>query len=171
MRTSIIFKLLVIMTMGLWSCNSDKDDDNGIGNAVIPIISGTEGNNDIADFFKTELPQNSDMPSPGFFVNSNVNACRVINSIEELKSLYKGDRELPMIDFRSKTLIIGQQVMPHLGYSIDRQYINVSNGTVKLYLYIKCEPSDFYPAMLMKLYYWGIYPKLNKTTVTVNIVE
>ena len=110
MRTSIIFKLLVIMTMGLWSCNSDKDDDNGIGNAVIPIISGTEGNNDIADFFKTELPQNSDMPSPGFFVNSNVNACYVINSIEELKSLYEGDRELPMIDFRSKTLIIGQQV-------------------------------------------------------------
>ena len=171
MKKKLLFGLLVFMTIGLWSCSSDKDDEYGSGNSVIPILSETGVNNDLADFFKTELPMNSDLPSTGFFVDSNKDICHVVNSMEELKSLYKGEKELPVIDFNSQTLVIGQRVMPHLGYTLQKQYIKEYDGSLLLFLHIKCEPSDFYPTMLMKLYYWGIYPKINKTTITVKTIE
>ena len=51
--------------------------------------------------------------SPGFFVGSTQNVCRIINSKQELEKYYDGERELPAIDFNAYTLVVGQQRMSH----------------------------------------------------------
>ena len=93
--------------------------------------------------------------------------CFIINDRSELEKLYKGNNQLPQIDFETSTLIIGKTHLSSTGYQVDKQFIKSLDGVNTLTLQLHAE--GLYPAF-SDLYYWGIYPKLtfNKLEVKIN---
>ena len=169
MKKNIIFSLMVLFTMGIESCSSSNDDNGVSENSDIMVISETEVSTDVSEFFGTELPKYSGTPSTGFFVGTHENLCYVINSIEELKSLYKGEKELPKIDFSSKTLIIGQQYMEKSPYYAKRVDVSRKSGTIIIEVHVQ-EP-DYYYNAFANMYFWCLCSKFYGNNVKVNVIR
>lgn len=186
-------KLVLMTSMLLWlgflcSCSNtddidtsessgaymDKSTDSSVDSiCVLPIREG-DGYFAISDFFNSEL--SSDSPSNGFFVNSiekrEDEVCRIIYSMKELQEIYIGDKDLPEIDFQHYFLVIGQTIMPSLGYKLIKQEL-VSNNTGNspvLYLFVE-NKYEYKPTMLAPLYFWGIYPIMHLSSINIKIVK
>ena len=94
MKRSFLFGLLSMMVVVLAACSSD-DESNLSDDKSVVILPESEVGNDVAEFFKTELPRNSGNISPGFFEGKRYeNLCYVINSLDELKNLYTGTKKI-----------------------------------------------------------------------------
>ena len=94
------------------------------------------------------------------------NVVCLINSRQELEAIYSGSRELPEIDFDKYTLIIGQQIMPCLGFYLAKKELQVGDEGLILKLYARND-SEIHAHMLQNLYYWELYPKLVQKVITV----
>ena len=167
MKKNILFSLLAILATALWGCSSDKDEI-GSDNSDITIVSEAEMDNDVVNFFSTELPKYAGAASPGFFVGTNENLCLVINSMDELRNAYKGKKELPAIDFGAKTLVIGQQRMEHSSYYVKKIDIRKRSGGIVLDVYV-AEPDASY-AVFSNMYFWCLCSKINSRNVEANII-
>ena len=98
--------------------------------------------------------------------------CLIINSEEELREVYKGDKELPnsLINFKYCSLVIGLTYGENSGVSLggfeitdngDSYQVNVTlNKSVSTKYSYTDAPKD--------LYYWNIYPKMEKKPVVFN---
>lgn len=106
-------------------------------------------------FFNQELP--FEKSSESFFVGSDKDECYVINSLEELKNIYSGEREIPYIDFDKYTLVIGQKVMPDFYHPEYKQELEFRNHRCDLNLYVPDYGSGF--KAIQHFYYWAFYPK------------
>ena len=97
----MVLSLCLLLPVGLTACSSDDD-----------IVPEEKGN--LADFFEKTFPKEQegtgtdvkDVPFSGFGHQDNV--CVVINSYEELESVYRGKEQLPEVDFTKNSLIIGR---------------------------------------------------------------
>ncbi len=122
------------------------------------LMGGPEGHmsNDFW-FFNQELPL--EKSSESFFVGSDKDECYVINSLEELKNIYSGEREIPYIDFGKYTLVIGQKIMPDFYHPVYKQELEFRNHRCDLNLYVP----DYGPGFkaIQHFYYWAFYPKFN----------
>ena len=162
----------VLVSFGMFSACSNSDEMNS-GSAGILPISEEDGHTTISDFFNSELP--SDTDSKSFFIVSNQkieeDICKVINSREELQAIYSGDKVLPEIDFQCYTLVIGQTMMPALGYRLVKQELitNAMDQSSVLNLYVK-NIYEYKPAMIAPLYFWGIYPKMDLSVIKINVI-
>ncbi len=172
MKKKLLFIMSFLLSLGMFCACSNSDEMNS-GSAGILPISEEDGHTTISDFFNSELP--SDTYSKGFFTVSNQkieeDICKVINSREELQAIYSGDKVLPEIDFQRYTLIIGQRMMPALGYRLIKQELitNTMDNNPVLNLYVN-NIYEYKPAMIAPLYFWGIYSKREITNIKINIV-
>lgn len=188
----VVFMMSMLLTLGLFSaCNNEGDVDNGMyinedgdlvpipipedGEVVKPIelpnrYLWTEESHKVAlicSFFNEGLPIGT--RSNSFFVGSDKDECYLINNLNELKSIYCGDKELPELDFNKYTLIIGQKVMPKVFYPVLSQELEFFDK--------KCELKLHVPALTaenktdLPLYYWALYPKLKTEDISVKFVR
>lgn len=167
----LIIMLMLVVSMS--SCSSDDD------RVIIQPINVAE--EPIADFLKTELPNN--YHSWSFFVYIDPKYSRpfaidenifcVINSQEELMNIYLGDKELPEIDFDNYTLIIGQQIMPYPGFYITKKELVEGEDGLVFNLYVRNDGYDDENrnAKLQFLYYWEFYPKLPQDNISINVIK
>ena len=171
-----IFSLLLPLGM-LCACSNSEDDaqptnqQTNTKETVLPVLEG--GDYMIASqFFATELHNESESnPSSAFFTDQQESVCYAVNSKEELKRLYQGEKALPEINYSNYTLIIGVEKLSHLLYKLEKQELVTESGKAQLNLYVS-EPEDkYYPAMIKNLYYWGLYPKMEGKTFTVKTVK
>ena len=123
----------------------------------------------ICDFFNYQLPIGK--RSKGFFVDSDKNECYVINSLDELANIYKGDIPIPEIDFEKYTLVIGQEVMPDFYYPEYKQDLMFNEHKCHLTLYVPDFEFDTGYKPLQQFYYWSLYPKFSTEGVSVGFIK
>ena len=180
-----LFVLGMLLTFGLFcACSSDDESENvtddsserklnDLGGKLISPVQ--EGDNFVAtsDFFNSELPFGT--YSKGFFVGSceqsGEEVCYTINSKKELEDIYSGDKDLPEIDFQQYTLVIGERIMPALGYKCAKQEIvyATKDSDPVLNLYIE-NIYEYKPTALSPLYFWGLYPIKHLSDIKINII-
>lgn len=166
-----LFLLAVLMPMG---CSSDEEDE--IKRVEIESI---DIGNDIESFFNSEwFEYNSIETYPETFFNRELtdqeNIC-LINSKEELENIYHGSRVIPEIDFSTYTLVIGKNAKyveigkksPAKLKSI--QLFDTKDGyRLDLYCTSYVPEGDLFVKRF--LYFWTLYPKLNKKNITTKII-
>ena len=172
MKKKLLLMMSLVLSFRLFSACSNSDEMN-IDSAGILPISEEDGHTTISDFFNSELP--SDTYSESFFVVSNQkieeDICKVINSGEELQTIYSGDKVLPEIDFQRYTLVMGQTIMPAHGYRLVKQELitNALDFSPVLNLYVN-NIYEYKPAAIAPLYFWGIYPKMDISYIKINVI-
>ena len=165
-RLSIL--LLAFMAF-FCSCSSSDEtniSDNTTDHHINPIDEGILYS-EIADFFQSNYPPTFEYLA--FFGESDKNECLVINKTEDLLSHYSGEKSFPNIDLNKYTLIVGQEIMTKSLYIIKRQELLYEGGEYRLNIYVPKLDGGYH--MIQHLFYWGIYPKLNTSKLSVKIIE
>lgn len=187
----VILMMSVLLSCGLFYACSSDDETNGNGSGgtmkpdstLIPddgvVLTPVEMPNRrlwteeshkvamICSFFNEGLPIRK--RSDSFFVDSDRDECYVINSLQELKSIYCGDDELPELDFDKYTLVIGQKVNPDAFYPVLKQDLTFLDNKCLLNLYVP----DFKELNTTNVpfYYWALYPKFNTEGINVGFIR
>lgn len=194
----ILFMMSMLLTLGMFSACSNDGEMDVIGGGEFLITDSAlipddgvvlkpyeflnehrtfkvEGESLIYDFFNEingELPKGK--RSNSFFVGSDKDECHVINSLEELKRIYRGDKEIPKIDFERYTLVLGQMINPDAFYPVLRQELKFNDNKCHLTLYVPELNEVNLNGVSYKtqyLYYWALYPKFNTAGITVGYVK
>ena len=145
----------------------DADDKNG-ADVISPVEDGTNYL-EILDFFQSNYYHDIDTQHRLFFDESNESQCLIINNRYELLSKYTGIDSFPEIDFDKYTLIVGQEMMPESYYRVLRQKLFFEGNELRLNLYVP-ELDGWYDAF-QHLFYWGLYPKLQSSKISVRIIK
>lgn len=186
-----LFLMSVLLTLGLFSAcsnNGEMDFISDGGEFVItdstlipddgvvlkPIVlhdergfCSTTEDVMLCDFFDYQLPLGK--RSDSFFVDSDKSECYVINSLEELANIYKGNIEIPEIDFEKYTLVIGQEVMPDFYHPVYKQDLMFNDRKCHLTLYVPDFELDH--SVIQYFYYWSLYPKFNTESISVGFIK
>lgn len=169
----------VLLTIGLFSaCSSDEEMSGNGGGETIQIPEDGElltpvedrdivGYEDLSKFFASEMPIGA--RSNSFFVNSDQDEFSVINSLTELKGIYRGNEDIPHIDFEQYTLVIGQTVKPGACYPVLRQNLEFLNNSCQQNLYVPNLEGRY--TMGAPIYYWALYPKFRTDKISTNIIK
>lgn len=178
-KVAFYFILIFSLSWGMSCSNDDQKDEK-----MIMQVNVTEDS--IVDFFKTELPERHNSSeiyhkTESFFYEHDLfgghpiekDIVNIINNQKEISEIYLGKKVLPKIDFDKFTLIIGQAIMPTLGFYVAKKELKESKDGITLNVYaINDSKSDeIRPTALQSLYYWAIYPKLSQKFVKVNIIS
>ena len=138
----------------------DSTQDEGASKDY-SVISPVPVSEEVKAFFDEALPYLPGLPielSP-FLFQSNVNSeFFVLNSEQELRDVYKGEKHLPQLDFEQNTLIIGQMLMPGASFYLESVELRVYDDRNVLAIYTR-EPPYLY-STLYNLYFWGLFPKI-----------
>lgn len=189
----VVFMMSLLLTLGLFSaCSNDGDVDNGMyvneDGELVPIPIPEDGEvvkaielpnrrlwteeshkvNLLCSFFNEGLPIGA--RSNSFFVGSDKDECYVINSLNELKSIYCGNEEIPeLLNFNKYTLVIGQKVMPKVFYPVLSQELEFFEKKCVLKLHVPALTAE--NTSDLPLYYWALYPKLKTEDISVKFVR
>ena len=99
--------------------------------------------------------------------------CLIINSAEEFREAYKGNKELPMVNFSYCTLVIGRTYGESGGVSLG-DYELTDNGDayqLNVTLNNNVNPDYYYYGAFVDLYFWKLYPKMEKKSVVFNRIR
>ena len=186
MKKIMCFISCVFALSLLYACSS-SDEIDSVGSGKVTPDSHTSiiqpidvADSPIAEFFKAELPYETNYSESFFCDFSRVepepiweDMVYVINSRQELADIYHGNRDLPEIDYDKYTLIIGQQMMPFLGFYVSKQELEKGSDGVIFNLYARHDSHDDSVVSLavQLLYFWGIYPKQEQKAISVNVIK
>lgn len=189
----VVFMMSLLLTLGLFSaCSNDGVVDNGMyvneDGEMVPIPIPEDGEvvkaielpnrrlwteeshkvNLLCSFFNEGLPIGA--RSNSFFVGSDKDECYVINSLNELKSIYCGNEEIPeLLNFNKYTLVIGQKVNPTVFYPVLSQELEFFDKKCVLNLHVPALTAENTTGL--PLYYWALYPKLKTEDISVKFVR
>ncbi len=155
MKSNIIVSLLLMGCFFL-SCSVADIPDEG-------VVSPVSAPDYISAFFEEHLPKHSQSFYQADFKFSDrefsENECFLINSKSEFKAVIADGVQVPDIDFKRYSLIIGQCVLGDPGYTLREQVIDLESDEMVLQLeYIKVD--GVVPCVITNFYFWGLYPKL-----------
>ena len=96
---------------------------------------------------------------------------RIVNSMEELKSIYEGEATLPEIDFGKYTLVIGRVCLT-LGYRLVSQGFKGEGDSIfNLTFEYAADPQKYgFLGVMVDYYFWGLYPKMERQSLTLETV-
>ena len=101
--------------------------------------------------------------------------CLLINSEEEFRAAYKGDKEVPKtwINFDYCTLVIGRTYGEHGGISVGGFEVTDLGDTYQLDVTLNnnVNPGYAYTAAFTDLYFWKICPKMEQKPVVFNRIR
>lgn len=174
-RCSLLELLFVIPVI---SCGDDNDDPitpedptetviQSNDGKIIPVPGDNNNFDDLYDFFNKELPLTSWSGYNSTFLLDNSETCYFINCYDDLKAIYTGKEQMPSIDFESYTLIVGQKLSSNVYQNLDKQAFYERDGITYLDLFFS---SDIVLPTLVYFNYWGLYPKMSKRDINVNII-
>jgi hypothetical protein len=149
--------------------NNEEFPEGGI-KPVLPLYAGeagSEADKEVAAFFEKHLPAVSGGRSDCLFVGDNENKSLMINSVDEFRK-FISSAKLPTIDFDAYTLIVGQYWVGGTAYRVFENNVNVGLEKIVLNLTVG-KPNATY-AVMCPVYYWGLYQKLPKKPIEVDVV-
>jgi len=160
-----VFMLMCIVS-GFAGCSSD---DAVPENIIVP----NSVDKSVKDFFETELPiysplQHTEEVRNAFAWNGDPysESFTLINSMEEFQALYRGQKQLPQIDFSSQTLVVGWlRSDPVSGVELE-----IDKNTNELNVYMIRLKSNVYAVVVKSIAYWGVFPKLKTEPRQVNTI-
>jgi hypothetical protein len=172
-----------MMAVGMSSCSSD--DDSIMGTDQTPVsIPDEEGENkneenvstvraaDELSFFMTEALYGSDMQGRQTFFSTvpEEEKCLIINSEQEFREAYKGDKELPKVDFSKYTLVVGCSWGSDTSFSFDDFEMVDKGDSYQLNLTLNHNVHPDYGAfcVVVDIYFWRLYPKMESKLVSFN---
>ena len=170
-------KILLLLMVAMFVSCENSDNDNKTNVSIIQPVNVAD--RPIIDFFNAELPDRRHSESffydPVAYGGSPIldNIFCVINSRQELEDIYLGEKELPEIDFDKYTLIIGQQIMPYLGFYVSKKEMVLGDYGLVFNLYARHDGKDdeLRSTALQFLYYWELFPKLSQSTISFNLIK
>lgn len=176
--------LLVVYGIGLalMACSSDDNEEMNTPIVDNPDLAGyvegaicrtkadSKSHEDIYRFFDKELPTTSMSYTKNCFLFEEASdVCYKVNSYDELRSIYTGSEALPDIDFETYTLLVGMKESEQFAAdSLNRQMFYEKDGAYYLDIFFS---SDLYFQTFVKVYYWGLYPKLGDGKIFVNLIN
>ncbi len=171
---------LFLLTAGLAACSSDYDDPpeqpdshqnetptdstavdpDDSPSAEYRVISTVPVSEEVKAFFDEALPKEEGNTAYFYFDNHATSSYSyyVINNEKELRERYKGNKELPIIDFGKYSVIIAK--FPVIS-SLDNYYLELhqyKDSTISLVFCFKvpdCVYSGTYDSHI-----WGLFPKI-----------
>ena len=149
--------LYCILFLGLFASCKGIDPTGDAG--VLPV-SASE---DVEFFFESYLPQSDSHSNIGFNFDEETK-CFIINDVDDFNAVAPESVTLPEIDFDKYTLIIGQVVMGSPGYRFVSQSIHTD--TLKV---VYKNLGGVSPTIMTSYYFWGLYDKLPKAVVNIDI--
>ena len=160
------FSLILIVLAGLFvSCSVEDVPADG---RVTPVYASDE----VEAFFLEYLPENSYRGSAVDFAFSDRDysqtECFLINSMEEFRGVVSDEVEVPHINFKKYSLIIGQCVLGDPGYVLEKQVVYPGENDMELRLVYR-RLDGVSPCVITNFYFWGLYPKLPDLPLTVNL--
>jgi len=185
---------IVAAVIGACFCaceSSDNHSDNLINsiNSISPIGSTSSvpdlpkirsGVDDdtyqrLAAFFKAELhhPYYRDGGEvfPGFFGEMEYDAqpCYLINSMEEFQTAYKGNEQLPEVDFERYSVLVGRTYRIDGSESLGIYNLVDEDDHYRMYLGIlrNINPDYGYTCDIGDLFYWDLYPKRESKPINI----
>jgi hypothetical protein len=143
----------------IWSVFSERSD--------VLRLHPVEVNNSVKDFLNEALPNDKGV-STFRFHEKNEKEFLAINSQQELEEAYRGEADLPAIDFNKHTLIIGKAYMPGKYYHVKSMEIHDYNGNLMLYVQTDNPESLFW--MAYNMYFWALFPKIEQEIASISII-
>ena len=121
-------------------------------------------------FFMDALHSSENQGRRTFFSGSSEEQeCLIINSEEEFREAYKGDKELPVgeVNFDYCTLVMGRTFGEHGGISLADYELTDQGDSYEIALTLNnnTNPNCTFTAGAKDLYFWKIYPKMEKKSV------
>ena len=102
-------------------------------------------------------------------IDSQKDTCYIVNSLQELQSLYSGDKEIPKIDFNKYTLILGKKILT-AGYEIEKYSVEDTTEGIVVTLIIRQLEGTFITP-LQPNYYWGLNNKLPSKKSIIKVIK
>ena len=129
----------------------------------------------LAAFFKAELhhPYYRDGGEvfPGFFGEMEYDAqpCYLINSMEEFQTAYKGNEQLPEVDFERYSVLVGRTYRIDGSESLGIYNLVDEDDHYRMYLGIlrNINPDYGYTCDIGDLFYWDLYPKRESKPINI----
>ena len=173
----IYYFLCFILPLAAMGCSSD--DDNNIDKEreeeqTAPVdfetltFNPNDASEDVREFFNSEFgissPQYRDFK---WNISTSIDNCIMINTTKEFYSYYTGPKQMPSIDFKNKTLVIGVKLLPRPfhGYLSENIINNGNTYNLKINVF-RYENRGYLPATCGYAF-WGIFPKLRKKEITI----
>lgn len=103
--------------------------------------------------------------------------CLIINSVDEFRQVYKGDKDISPIthhvNFNYCTLVIGRTYGENSGVSLGDYELTDHGDTYRLDITLNnnVNPNLVYTAAFTDLYFWKIYPKMENRPVVFNRIK
>ena len=134
------YLFILLAAMAFVAC-SDDEEVKVINENEISQIAEKDMGTGVKEFFEAEMTSYSynTLPfalpdkEPGEFYDV---WAQVINSQEELASLYTGDKNLPNIDFSKYSLILGYAMGANTGYTLNKIVLENSEESLLLSVYL-----------------------------------
>lgn len=185
-----LLSCLFLLTAGFAACSShdlyedpeqpkshqmESQGENDTTDYSKETIPPVEANAEVKEFFENALKM-VDGENDFFYDDKNlhgtecISKCMIVNDQKTLEQLYRGKGKLPNIDFNKTSLIIGLQRFNQESYDIDKIKLISNNEKAQLNLYTQLN-SKFNPFYYTNRSYWGLYPKIQASIISVNVIK
>ena len=162
--------LLILLSAIAFVACSDDENETSIPHMVSPIPK-SELTAEVKDFFGADMGKSYveamqylpfNLTEFKFSTSIPVYAYEIINSQEELESIYTGQRKLPEIDFTSYSLILGCFIGYDTSWRLQRVVLQDNAYEMLLTGYLKADkkPDAYYQQPITYIPFWNFYPKL-----------
>lgn len=161
---------MLMLTIGMSSCSNDDDSIDDPSDNV--LRSGLF--NDELVFFMTDALYKSESAGLRTFFSESMSfdedKCLIINSEQAFREAYKGDKELPVVDFSQYTLIIGRTWGNDSSFSLDHFEMtdDGSNYQINVTLNRNINPNLGAYGAITDIFFWRLYPKMDSKPVNIN---
>ena len=174
------YLLLGMLMLAFMGCsNSDEETGNKEMIPDTPFDYGEiQASQEMPDseltFFMTNALYNED--GRRTFFNENVSyedKCHIINSKEEFLEAYKGNEELPTVDFSQYTLVVGRTYGEDGRFSLN-DFELIDNGDIYQFnvtLNRNVNPILNYNCAFVDIFFWRLYPKMENKPVSINRIK
>lgn len=142
--------ILLLLAVGLAGCEEEDENDT--------FLYPVNANEQVSSFFDN-ISKEYYWKQRGFFNDTleDEDMCIIINSDEELRSAYSGEGQLPSIDFKQYSLVLGK-VFVDISWNLKEQRLELDGKNALLHLYFE-RPTEATIDQMIQHFYWGLYKK------------
>lgn len=175
-----IYMIAAVIGACLCACESSDNHSDYLINSVsdLPRIkTGVDGDTyqQLATFFQAELHhpyyRDGGEAFPGFFgeMEYDTQPCYLINSMEEFQTAYKGNEQLPEVDFERYSVLVGRTYRIDGSESLGIYNLVDEDDHYRMYLGIlrNINPDYGYTCDIGDLFYWDLYPKRESKPINI----
>jgi len=170
-RKFLILNVSVLLACFMTGCSSEDKSvvkaETNVPAAVSSFFNAEISNESYGLFHESPFFVSKDKTTHENLLNSNL--CHVINSMEELEAVYQGGKEIPAINFNQYTLVLAKVVVSDTSWNIQTTELETLDSSYLLKVFVKSSGSGLQAYTCR--YSWNLYPKLNSTSIQLEVVK